>query len=154
MKFLITKITLFYFWSFMNICKMSQHMTFLSESLFTGSTLKCTNPVNLKNGDGKFLHEPRSGKWRNWKSPMNHERYISIPVQVTIFPHEWLSRRGEKKILHERRSREWRIFFLPQLLSHEWGKIVTCTGIEMYLSWFIGNFSRPKFLKWLDSHSY
>ena len=45
------------------------------------------------------------------KFSMSHERHIPIPVQVTIFPHEWLSRRGEKKILHERRSREWRIFF-------------------------------------------
>ena len=68
------------------------------------------------------------------KFSMSHERHIPIPVQVTNFPHEWLSRRGEKKILHEWRSHEWRILFLPQLLSHEWGKIVTSTGIEMYLS--------------------
>ena len=38
------------------------------------------------------------------------------------FPHEWLSRRGEKKFHHMRRSRAWWNFFLPQLLSHEWGK--------------------------------
>jgi len=50
---------------------------------------------------------------------MNHERYIAIPKQVIIFPHEWLSRRGERKIHHERRSREWWIFVLPQLLSHD-----------------------------------
>ena len=31
---------------------------------------------------------------------MSYERYILIPVQVTIFPHEWLSRRGEKKFHH------------------------------------------------------
>ena len=74
------------------------------------------------------------------KFSTSHERHIPIPVQVTIFPHEWLSRRGEKKILHERRSREWRIFFLPQLLSHEWGKIVTRTGIGMCLEWRIENF--------------
>ena len=84
-------------------------------------------------GTGKFLYERRSREYRNLKFPMSHERHIPIPVQVTIFPHEWLSRRGEKKILHERRSREWRIFFLPQLLSHEWGKIVTRTGIGMCL---------------------
>ena len=108
----------------------------------------------LEFGTGQFLHEPRSGEWRNWKFPMNHERYIAIPMQVTIFPHEWLSRRGEKKIHHERRSREWWIFFLPQLLSHEWGKIVTRMGIAMYLEWWIGNFSRSKFQKWLDPHSY
>ena len=52
---------------------------------------------------------------------MNHERYIKIPMQVTIFPHEWLSRRGEIEIPQERRSREWGISILPQLLSHEWG---------------------------------
>ena len=88
------------------------------------------------------------------KFSMSHERHIPIPVQVTIFPHEWLSRRGEKKILHERRSREWRIFFLPQLLSHEWGKIVTRTGIGMCLEWRIGNFSRTKIAKWYHYHSY
>ena len=65
------------------------------------------------------------------KFPMSHEGHIPIPVQVTIFPHEWLSRRGEKKFLHEWRSHEWRNFFLPQLLSHEWGKIVMRTGIGM-----------------------
>ena len=27
---------------------------------------------------------------------MSRERYIPIPVPVTSFPHEWLSRRGEK----------------------------------------------------------
>ena len=64
---------------------------------------------------------------------MNHERYIRIPMQVMNFPHEWLSRRGEEKIHHERRSREWWIFFLPQLLSHEWGKFMTRMGIGMYL---------------------
>ena len=74
-----------------------------------------------------------SGEARILKFPMSHERHIPIPVQVTIFPHEWLSRRGEKKFLHERRSREWRNFFLPQLLSHEWGKIVMRTGIAMFL---------------------
>ena len=26
---------------------------------------------------------------------MNHERYIAIPMQVIIFPHEWLSRRAQ-----------------------------------------------------------
>ena len=78
-------------------------------------------------GTGKFLHERRIGGIL--KFSMSHERHIPIPVQVTIFPHEWLSRRGEKKILHERRSREWRNFFLPQLLGHEWGKIVTRTGM-------------------------
>ena len=64
---------------------------------------------------------------------MSHERYITISVQVTIFPREWLSRRDEIQILHERRSREWRICILSQLLSHEWGKIVMRTEIEMYL---------------------
>ena len=64
---------------------------------------------------------------------MSHERYITISVQVTIFPREWLSRRDEIQILHERRSREWRICILSQLLSHERGKIVTRTGIVMYL---------------------
>jgi hypothetical protein len=54
-------------------------------------------------------------------------------MQITIFPHEWLSRRSEKKIHQERRSREWWIFFLLQLLSHEWGKIVMRMGIKMYL---------------------
>ena len=57
----------------------------------------------------------------NYKFPMSHERYISIPVQVTIFPHEWLSRRDEIQI--------WGICILSQLLSHEWGKIETRTGI-------------------------
>ena len=38
---------------------------------------------------------------------MSHERHIPIPVQVTIFPHEWLSRRGEKKFLHEPRVEEF-----------------------------------------------
>ena len=84
-------------------------------------------------GTGKFLYEWRSREYRNLKFSMSHERHITIPVQVTIFPHEWLSRRGEKKILQERRSREWRIFFLPQLLSHSYGKIVTRTGIVMCL---------------------
>ena len=60
---------------------------------------------------------------------MSHERYIAIPVQVTIFPQEWLSRRDEIQILQERRSREWGICILSQLLSHEWGKIETHTGI-------------------------
>jgi hypothetical protein len=69
-------------------------------------------------GTGKFLYERRSREYRNLKFSMSHERHITIPVQVTIFAHEWLSRRGEKKILQEQRSREWRIFFLPQLLSH------------------------------------
>ena len=89
------------------------------------------------------------------KFSMSHERHIPIPVQVTIFPHEWLSRRGEKKILHERRSREWRIFLLPQLLSHEWGKIVMRTGIGMCLEWRIENFPSQNcqmtslaFLRW------
>ena len=60
---------------------------------------------------------------------MSHERHIPIPVQVTIFPHEWLSRHDEIQIPQERRSREWGICILSQLLSHEWGKIETRTGI-------------------------
>ena len=44
-------------------------------------------------GTGKFLHERRSRECRNLKLPMSHERHIPIPVQVTIFPHDWLSRR-------------------------------------------------------------
>ena len=94
------------------------------------------------------------GNFGTGKFPIRHSRHIPIPVQVTIFPHEWLSRRGEKKFLHERRSREWRNFFLPQLLSHEWGKIVTRTGIGMCLEWRIGNFSRTKIAKWYHYHSY
>ena len=64
---------------------------------------------------------------------MSHERQIANPVQVTNFPHEWLSRRSEKKFPHERRSCEWGNFFLLQLLSHEWGKFVTRTGFAMCL---------------------
>ena len=84
-------------------------------------------------GTGKYSTSGEAASRVFSKFPMSHERHIPIPVQVTIFPHEWLSRRGEKKFLHERRSREWRNFFLPQLLSHEWGKIVTRTGIGMCL---------------------
>ena len=97
------------------------------------------------------------------KFSMSHERHIPIPVQVTIFPHEWLSSCGKKKILHSRLLRSWRIFFSPRLLSHSWRKIVTCTRIGMCLSWLIENFkipplaasplveefSRPKIAKWL-----
>ena len=68
---------------------------------------------------------------------MNHERHIPM---LQFFPHEWLSRRGEKKIHHERRSREWWIFFLPQLLSHSWGK--NC-NIGMCLEWRMGNYPVP-----------
>ena len=64
---------------------------------------------------------------------MNHKRYISNPVQVTIFLREWLSRRDEIQIPHERRSREWGICILSQLLSHERGKIEMSMGFEMYL---------------------
>ena len=47
--------------------------------------------------DGKI--PPKGGIF---KFSLSHERHIPIPVQVTISPHEWLSRRGEKKILHKR----------------------------------------------------
>ena len=108
----------------------------------------------LEFGTGQFLHEPQSGKWRNWKFSMNHERYIAIPMQVRIFPHEWLRRSSEKQFPHEWRSHEWGNYFLLRLLSHEWGKIMTRMGIAMYLEWWIGNFSCYKFQKWLDPHSY
>ena len=103
--------------------------------------------------------------WQFWdgKFSIRHSRHIPIPVLVTIFPHSWLSSCGKKKILHSRLRRSWRIFFSPRLLSHSWGKIVTCTGIGMCLSWLIENFkipplaasplveefSRPKIAKWL-----
>ena len=74
------------------------------------------------------------------KFPIRHSRHIPIPVRVTIFPHSWLSSCGKKKFLHSRLRRSWRNFFSPRLLSHSWGKIVTCTGIGMCLSWLIGNF--------------
>ena len=74
------------------------------------------------------------------KFSIRHSRHITIPVRVTIFPYEWLSSCGKKKILHSRLRRSWRIFFSPRLLSHSWGKIVTCTGIVMCLSWLIENF--------------
>ena len=105
-------------------------------------------------GTGKFLHERRSREWRNFEILYESRKAHPNSCASHIFPHEWLSRRGEKKIHHVRRSREWWIFFLPQLLSHEWGKIVTRMGIAMYLEWWIGNFSRSKFQKWLDPHSY
>ena len=97
--------------------------------------------------------KPRVGE-KNF--PMSHERYIPIPVQVTSFPHEWLSRRGEKNSTTSGNSRRGENstmsgeatsggiltttaiatsagFFSPQLLSHKWGKLVTRTGIGMYL---------------------
>ena len=88
-------------------------------------TLKMTN----------FRTEPMAsfGDFGTGKFSMSHERHITIPVQVTIFPHEWLSRRGEKK--NPPRAAKPRVedFFLPQLLSHSYGKIVTRTGIVMCL---------------------
>ena len=47
-------------------------------------------------GMGKFLYERRSREYRNFKFSMSHERHIANPVQVTNFPHSWVSRRGEK----------------------------------------------------------
>ena len=79
----------------------------------------CTNPVNLKNGDRK--------------SPMNHERYISIPVQVQFFPMNGLAGEVKKKSPMSGEAASGGFFFSLQLLSHKWGKIVTRTGIEMYL---------------------
>ena len=101
--------------------------------------------------------------------PIRHSRYIPIPVRVTSFPHLWLSSCGEKnfttcgnsscgkKRFHHSWLRHswWNIFsprllfplvvefFSPRLLSHSWGKLVTCTGIGMYLSWLMGKFFFP-----------
>ena len=47
-------------------------------------------------GTGKFLYERQSREYRNFKFSMSHERHIANPVQVTNFPHSWVSRRGEK----------------------------------------------------------
>ena len=93
---------------------------------------------------------------------------LQFPCTSQFFTMHGLAGVVEKKIHHERRSREWWIlksimsgeaandgfFFSPQLLSHAWWKIVTRMGIAMYLEWWIENFSRCKFQKWLDPHSY
>ena len=91
-------------------------------------------------GTAKSFTTGKAGSEGFLKFHMSHEWHIPNPVQVTLFPHDWLSRRGKKKILHDRRSREWRIFFLSQLLSHEWGKSVMRTGFGMCHEWQIGNF--------------
>ena len=42
------------------------------------------------------------GDFGTGKFSMSHERHIPIPVQVTIFPHEWLSSCGKRKIFAAR----------------------------------------------------
>ena len=102
------------------------------------------NPVILKNGDGIF--PLRGGE----AASRGNTNSLWVMKGTIIFPHERLSRSSEEKFPHERRSREWGNFFSLRLLSHKWGKIVTRTGIEMYLEWRMGNLSRPHFLKWQD----
>ena len=69
---------------------------------------------------GFFPHEWRSHEWGKKNFPMSHERYISIPVQVTSFPHEWLSRRGEKNSTTSGNSRRGEKIFHHEWRSHEW----------------------------------
>ena len=76
-----------------------------------------------RNRDGIFLLEWRSHERRKKNFPMNHERHImygGAGVVKINFPMSGEAASGE-------------ILFLPQLLSHEWGKIVTRMGIAMYL---------------------
>ena len=78
-------------------------------------------------GTEKSFTTGKAGSEGFLKFLLSHEWHIPNPVQVTLFPHDWLSRRGKKKILHDRRS-------------HEWGKSVMCTGFGMCHEWRIGNF--------------
>ena len=57
-------------------------------------------------GTAKSFTTGKAGSEEFLKFPMSHEWHIPNRVQVTLFPHDWLSRRGKKKILHDRRSRE------------------------------------------------
>ena len=76
--------------------------------------------------------------------------YSSLKVHCKS-PHSWPSSCGKKQFLPSCLLRSWRECFSPCLLTHSWGKFVTCTGFAMYLSWFIKNFKFPN--SWLH-HSY
>ena len=75
---------------------------------------------------------------------------FQFPCKSQFFPMNGLAGVVNKNFPMSGKAANGEFFYSLRLLSHEWGKIVTRTGIKMYLEWRMEKFSRPHFLKWQD----
>ena len=94
---------------------------------------------------------PRRGEATSGEIKIPHESrkaHSHSCAKSQFFRTAWLSRRGEKKVptTSGEATSGRNFFFTTSLLSHKWGKIVTCTGMRMCLEWRMENFTQSLFL--------